>query len=231
MAITWTCECGQKIAVKDELAGKRVKCPACTEVVMVPSLDAAPLRRRAASAPDDEDKQDEDRPTRKKKKAQRRDHTMLWIGAGAGVMVLGLCCLGVAGGAWVALSGTSRDKTTKTQGNLRAEQAIHGIWVADPTAKRNADNTFKGRSDHFAGDFPGVIEFRPDGTVLDASPLTPILNGRWRVLPSKTPDILSIEMTHENGQDPRRLDIKVIDSNHLRILEVESRVEVAVKRA
>jgi hypothetical protein len=233
MAITWICECGQKLAVKDELAGKRVKCPACTELVMVPSLDVVPPRRRAALAADDEDEQHEDRP-KKKKKAQRRDNTMLWIGAGAGVVVLGLCCLGVVGGVWIALSGTPTDKTTKAKGNpanSRPEQAIHGAWVADATANKNADKTFLGRADHFEINFPGFIEFRPDGTVLDTSPLTPILNGRWRVLPSNGAGILSIEMTHEQGEGPRRLDIKVIDSNHLRILEVESRVEVAVKRA
>jgi hypothetical protein len=36
MPITFTCDCGKQLRVKDELAGKRVKCPACAGGVTVP---------------------------------------------------------------------------------------------------------------------------------------------------------------------------------------------------
>ncbi len=36
MAITFTCACGREITVKDGLAGRRGKCPACGQVVVVP---------------------------------------------------------------------------------------------------------------------------------------------------------------------------------------------------
>ena len=36
MAIKIICACGKKFAVKDELAGKKVKCPACQKVLSIP---------------------------------------------------------------------------------------------------------------------------------------------------------------------------------------------------
>jgi hypothetical protein len=36
MPITFSCDCGKQLRVKDELAGKRVKCPACGEITAVP---------------------------------------------------------------------------------------------------------------------------------------------------------------------------------------------------
>jgi|ERR1700722_2416697 len=39
MPLTWTCTCGKSLRVADELAGKRVKCPACNGVSTVPQAD------------------------------------------------------------------------------------------------------------------------------------------------------------------------------------------------
>ena len=36
MAIKLACECGKKLAFKDELAGKKVKCPACQKLLSIP---------------------------------------------------------------------------------------------------------------------------------------------------------------------------------------------------
>jgi hypothetical protein len=84
MPITFNCACGKTLRVKDELAGKRVKCPACDAVAAVPAAEpqfevveepppkpvSRPLARPAAkpAAVDDED--DEPRP---KAKAKRDD--------------------------------------------------------------------------------------------------------------------------------------------------------------
>src|SRR4051794_5366050 len=52
MPIRFTCECGQPLTARDEIAGKRVRCTACEAVVTVPEEDgdgapgAAPLRIR-----------------------------------------------------------------------------------------------------------------------------------------------------------------------------------------
>jgi hypothetical protein len=65
VAITTACACGKEIRVKDELAGKKVRCPSCQAVLIVPQLDEEedeppPAKKRA--------KRDEDetprRPTR-----------------------------------------------------------------------------------------------------------------------------------------------------------------------
>jgi len=93
MAISLTCECGKKLAVKDELAGKRVKCPGCGDLLTVPSLsEKEPVKRPATAAADDEEDQDEERPLKKKKKKGHRSSKSgksVWIAAGVGVVVLG----------------------------------------------------------------------------------------------------------------------------------------------
>ena len=47
MPIRIQCQCGKALSVKDELAGKAVKCPGCAKVIRVPAGKAA----TAASAP------------------------------------------------------------------------------------------------------------------------------------------------------------------------------------
>jgi len=46
-------KCGKKLAAKDESAGKRVKCPACGQIVPVPAAEEAPQgpAAKAASSP------------------------------------------------------------------------------------------------------------------------------------------------------------------------------------
>ena len=33
MPIEWTCECGKRLRLRDELAGKKVRCPACGQTL------------------------------------------------------------------------------------------------------------------------------------------------------------------------------------------------------
>src|SRR5258708_17594739 len=42
MTIAVACECGKRLSAKDELAGKRVKCPACGQGLLIPAPDSAP---------------------------------------------------------------------------------------------------------------------------------------------------------------------------------------------
>lgn len=42
MAIEHTCQCGTKLRVKDELAGKKIKCPKCSETCTLPAGQSAP---------------------------------------------------------------------------------------------------------------------------------------------------------------------------------------------
>jgi DNA-directed RNA polymerase subunit M/transcription elongation factor TFIIS len=50
MPIATTCQCGKTLNVKDELAGKAVKCPACQQIIKVPSSGAAPKQAAAPGA-------------------------------------------------------------------------------------------------------------------------------------------------------------------------------------
>ena len=93
MPLTARCRCGKSLSVNEELAGKKVRCPACKEVLTVPPLmpvleeeddydeeaiSAKPPRRRPAEDSEDydrprrkrpaEDSEDYDRPRRKSKK-------------------------------------------------------------------------------------------------------------------------------------------------------------------
>jgi hypothetical protein len=78
MPIEFTCgDCDRPIRVKDELAGKRIKCPGCSEVLTVPEEDAPPPQKksaglRASAGPASRRREDDDdapprRPTRGRK--------------------------------------------------------------------------------------------------------------------------------------------------------------------
>jgi hypothetical protein len=43
MAINVACQCGKAFRVKDEVAGKRVKCPACGRILDIPEVSTPPL--------------------------------------------------------------------------------------------------------------------------------------------------------------------------------------------
>lgn len=50
MPIKVKCKCGTGFAAKDELAGKRVKCPKCKQLLQIPTLDQANAANPAAAA-------------------------------------------------------------------------------------------------------------------------------------------------------------------------------------
>ena len=51
MPIAIKCQCGKALSVKDELAGKAVKCPGCSQAVRVPSGSGAAPAAKSASRP------------------------------------------------------------------------------------------------------------------------------------------------------------------------------------
>lgn len=50
MAIRVTCSCGRELNVKDELAGKKGKCPQCGRVIQVPTLEEIAVQTEAERA-------------------------------------------------------------------------------------------------------------------------------------------------------------------------------------
>lgn len=92
MPITFTCTCGKMLRVKDELAGRKVRCPECTAAVAVPQsapawevVEDAPAPAIAAAPPPlprakavpvqrfEIDDEDEERPRRRRRDEEDRD--------------------------------------------------------------------------------------------------------------------------------------------------------------
>src|SRR5262245_20526770 len=48
MPLTFACPCGKQLQTASENAGKRVKCPSCGQILMIPAATAATNSRPAA---------------------------------------------------------------------------------------------------------------------------------------------------------------------------------------
>src|SRR5438067_703406 len=111
MPLSVSCgNCGKSFKVADELAGRRVRCPACQSVVAVPSLSAGPPPVTAA---EEAESVEAPRPKKKKRRdvAKKGNKTLLIVGGVAGAALLGFCCLGAGVGAWfLFLRGTPEKK-------------------------------------------------------------------------------------------------------------------------
>jgi hypothetical protein len=106
-----TCSCGKTLKVRDELAGKRVKCPGCGQAILVEEEAARPTERKPARARDadreaagprrrpkrDEppDEEEEAPPRRRKGARPEGSRAVLWfilvgvlvVAAGVGALV------------------------------------------------------------------------------------------------------------------------------------------------
>lgn len=92
MAISFACpSCEHRLKVRDELAGRKVKCPSCGGGVLVPvgeeDEDTAAAATAQPSRQERESPEDEERPRKKKKKKQKSNKGLL-IGLVIGGVVL-----------------------------------------------------------------------------------------------------------------------------------------------
>jgi hypothetical protein len=117
MAIAVVCECGKKLNVPDDMAGKRVKCPACQATVAVPGAAVAGPKKKAPQSNGNADG------------AKKSSKMMLWLALGVGALLLGCCCLGGVGvGAYFLFFTGPRDKVLA---GLPVEEK--GVWTtSDP---------------------------------------------------------------------------------------------------
>jgi hypothetical protein len=204
MPVAVSCTCGKSFHVKDELAGKKIKCPGCQAVVEVPAAGVAPAAPTPAAAParaelveDDspaavqlpsqaaivEDDDLADRPRRGKKgkkAAQGGSKTMLFVGLGVGAVLLGLCCIGGGiGGYFLFLAGPG-DPEKVIVGKWEYQSAIGAAVVSIGTAK--------------------TYEFLADGTCKTDSTAgfgQPV-RGRWKIL-KKEGSTATVEITYDVG--------------------------------
>ena len=207
MAINLSCECGKKLAVKDEMAGKKVKCPGCGSVLSVPSgQDEAVAEELSGHG-------GEEAPRPRSSAGAKKSNKTMWFIAGGGVLLLSCCCLGLVGVGAVVFFGMARGP----------EKTIIGRWNMDLDKAKNSTDKRDPKSTVTA---PG-IEFKSDGSVLDATPMTPVLVGKWKTISTKDNSI-TVEVSA--GGDKKKLEIHVVDNDHLTITP-EGMKEFYFKRA
>jgi hypothetical protein len=110
MSIAVVCRaCDRSVNVKDDLAGRKIKCPGCGKVLAVPDeeVDEEPRRKRNRDREEDE----EDRPRRKAGKKKGKKGLIIGLSVGGGVLAVGLVIL-----LFVLLS--SRDNPKATEENF-----------------------------------------------------------------------------------------------------------------
>src|SRR5207249_4537285 len=144
MAITVTCQCGKKLGVKDEMAGKKVRCPACQTVLTVPGgAEEMPPPELAAEEEAPAPKRTTRTVSNGNAAGEPKSKKTLYfiIGGVAGVLLLGCCCLGGVGSWFLFLRGPSG-----------MDAKIIGRWAPDLEAQKK--NNPKNES------FAGTIEFK-----------------------------------------------------------------------
>jgi DNA-directed RNA polymerase subunit RPC12/RpoP len=81
-------QCERELKLKDELAGRRIKCPSCGAAVSVAKEEG-----KKRTAVDEDAGDEEDRPRKKKK--QKKSNALVWVAAAVGGLLLVGCLVGV----------------------------------------------------------------------------------------------------------------------------------------
>jgi WD40 repeat protein len=152
-----TCSCGKSLRVNDDLVGKRVKCPACGERLLVEEdLPAVPAERSDEAT-------DKPRPRRKKSQKAKTPSNAVWLAVGGGgllvvlavgvlVLVLVLNRSSPPTGDLVASPGQPPTANQPPATGLRAEKSVNRLAyspdgkylaIAIPTPPKNVGNTVK----------------------------------------------------------------------------------------
>jgi hypothetical protein len=190
MAISVECECGKTIKVKDELAGKKIKCPECQAVLTVPEEeepvaeareveeDLPPARKVRDEEPDEADANDEPkRRGKKKKKGKQGSRTMFYVLLGGGALLLSLCCCGGGVGLFVYMNMAGDP-----------EMEIVGKWQFDGDYGNHTT----------LGQPPPIMEFKQGGTfnLITNNPAIRYDNGKWKLVSKKGFNI-TVEVSHQ----------------------------------
>jgi hypothetical protein len=226
MSINVVCDCGKTLKVKDDAAGKKIKCPACQTVLVVPAADEAPLSDVGKKSSAFEDLGGDDDGGKIVKKKKKDSKKLLIFGLIGGFVLLSCCCVGVSGGVWFAF--------------LRGgpEKAIIGKWTVDVEAlKKNPPKQLKDALDQLDKLPPDIkekakmvtdkmmdsmkdftVEFKSDNTMSMTVPgsKTPETS-KWKVLSSKD-DVLTIEITPDKTKKTDTGKIKIIDRDHIQLI-------------
>jgi prepilin-type processing-associated H-X9-DG protein len=144
MAIALTCpSCARELKVKDELAGRKIKCPGCATILVVPGTKAESETRITAKKPspvpaaadDADDTEDVERPKNKKKKKAAGNRGLIIGGAIAGAVVIVIVVLVIM----LAGGGNAKDKGVQRKVEpppKKAEQPV--VQVEEPEIEKKA---------------------------------------------------------------------------------------------
>ncbi len=147
MPISVVCQCGAKLNAKDELAGRSVKCPKCSQSIKIP---AAGAEKPAASAAAPADKAAKPQPTTTKPKASKPAATDSIGGLLDEIGVAGppvkhditcpKCGAGMTEGALLCIACGFNTKTGKQVASVSdgAALAKREAYFEQQTAKANA---------------------------------------------------------------------------------------------
>lgn len=207
MPIAISCDCGKDFNVKNELAGKKIKCPGCQSVLKVPGGSLAeavgekPQTTGKRNAADDEDNYDDEAgrqegKKKKKKKSKKGVNPLLFVGLGCGALALVLLCAGGGVLAYFLLSSPS------------PERAIVGRWTIDidATKKLYPENDPKMKIE-VKNDKETTLEFKSDGTIVDSKNTSGV--AKWKVRNVKG-DKATLEITETRGSNTTTIEMDFV---------------------
>jgi hypothetical protein len=117
------------------MAGKRVRCPSCQKVVSVPS--------GGEGEGEDDAREDDGGGRRSRGSTKKKSSTMLYVGIGAGVLLLSCCCLGAIVAGFFMFMGSPNDKVLAA--NFPVEEK--GAWGPfDSRVPVNEPRVFVGKA-------------------------------------------------------------------------------------
>ncbi len=127
MPISVDCECGRKFKVKDEAAGRKVRCPGCQETVVVPVTDVESFGSVDGGDDDEIASKPRQRSKQKTQKPKGSNLPML-LGIGIGVLVV----LGL--GALLLLRSGGQDVAGNTDAAKDTTPVVSSPVAAPPVA-------------------------------------------------------------------------------------------------
>jgi hypothetical protein len=219
MAITVTCQCGKKLGVKEDMAGKKVKCPACQSVLTVPMDGGAGPGPAGAAAPAGGGAASEAPASKgaapKAGGGSGGSKKMLLIGGGVGaLLLLTCCCLGGVGGWFFFLRGGGPP-----------EKVMIGKWKGD-------SDTFKKKiTDKMMAELAAALADKMELEFKDGGTFTMGLGdmkqkGQWKLNSTKG-DTATLDVKYEDsGKDEWiKMEVTATDSNHLKVVERSGKKE------
>jgi hypothetical protein len=202
MPIAVSCRrCGKTLTVGDQLAGKKVQCPACQAVLVVPSpvaketfkladVEPEPVQRKPRRFRDEpeEDEQKERRDGKKRGKGARGCLNVL-VFLATGILLLTGCA---GGGVFVWFRFY----------NFTGHELV-GTWETDPPNTK---------------DRYGLLRFNRFGDITVMPPGKPIsAKGNWRVVDKKDKTFY-VEITNEDGSGKIDVEITLLTPDRIRVV-------------